>query len=281
MWQEAARGKVNLYLHVVGRNPDGYHQLDSLAVFPGVADQLRAEPADALTLTLEGRFARDLEGEPSNLVLRAAEALAKAAHHDAGAALVLRKNLPVASGLGGGSADAAAALRLLSRMWGLALPPADMAGIAAGLGADVPVCLLSQPARMSGVGELLGIAPVLPACGIALVNPGVAVSTKAVFEARTEAYGTAAELPARWADAAGMAHDLGRMANDLEAPALRLCPAVGAALDWLRARPGCLLARMSGSGATCYGLFPSAAEAERAAAATPPGSWGWGGALAH
>ena len=280
MLHEAAPAKVNLFLHVVGCTPNGYHQLDSLAVFPGIADRLRAEPATTLTLTVEGPFASGLEAEPANLVLRAAAALAKAAGYGAGASITLQKNLPIASGIGGGSADAAAALRLLSRAWGLALPPADLASVAASLGADVPVCLPSRPARMGGVGDLLGTAPGLPACGIVLVNPGVAVSTKAVFEARTAPFSAPAELPASWSDAAAMAAGLARLGNDLQAPALLLCPEIAAALDWLGARPGCLLARMSGSGATCFGLFANAVHAEQAASAAPSGWWAWGGALA-
>ena len=181
MESERAPAKVNLFLHVLGRRPDGYHLLDSLAVFPGAADMVRAAPAAALTLTVEGRFAGGLEGE--NLVLRAAQALAEAAGGARGANLVLEKELPVASGIGGGSADAAATLRLLNRLWELALPASALHTLALGLGADVPVCLLSEPARMGGIGELLGVAPILPACGMVLVNPGASVSTAEVFRA--------------------------------------------------------------------------------------------------
>lgn len=280
---EAALAKVNLFLHVTGRRPDGYHLLDSLAVFPGAADTLHAEPADTLTLRIDGPFAAGLPAE-DNLVLRAARALADAARTGGGAgqgaSLVLDKHLPVASGIGGGSADAAAALRLLSRLWNLSLPPATLAGIAATLGADVPVCLLSQPARMGGVGELLGIAPVLPPFGMALVNPGAAVSTPAVFRARDAGFNQPAQLPPRWADAAAMAETLATLSNDLERPAIALCPAVADVLTWLRARPGCLLARMSGSGATCFALLPPGPAAAATAAAVPPGWWGWGGETA-
>lgn len=277
MGRERARAKVNLFLHVLGRRADGYHLLDSLAVFPDAADELRAEPAAALTLELGGPFAPALAGE--NLVLRAARALGEAAGSRRGARLVLEKNLPVASGLGGGSADAAAALRLLDRVWGLGLPAAALAGIALGLGADVPVCLVGQPARMGGIGEIIGAAPALPACGMVLVNAGVPVATEQVFRAREGRYSGPATLPAGWADAAWMAAELGRLGNDLEAPALRLCPAVGEVLGWLRAQPGCLLARMSGSGGTCFGLFAEPGRAARVAASVPQGWWGWGGAL--
>ena len=283
MPSEAARAKVNLFLHVLGRRTDGYHLLDSLAVFAGAADVLHAEPADELSLAVEGPFGAGLEGaglEEGNLVLRAARALRDAAGASNGARLVLDKRLPVASGIGGGSADAAAALRLLNGMWGLGLPPAALAGIALGLGADVPVCLVGEPARMGGIGELLGVAPILPPCGMALVNPGVAVSTASVFGARDGGYSEPASLPARWPDAVAMARDLAEARNDLEVPAMRLSPAVGEALAWLRDDSGCLLARMSGSGATCYGLFARAEQARSMAERAPPGWWAWGGSVA-
>jgi 4-diphosphocytidyl-2-C-methyl-D-erythritol kinase len=290
---EFAPAKVNLYLHVTGRRADGYHLLDSLAVFPAVGDRLLAMPAEALSLTFEGPFGAVLEGEADNpetgnLVLRAARALGGTA----GARIVLEKQLPVASGIGGGSADAAATLRLLCRLWGLplaaspvasaraALAPGGLAAIALTLGADVPVCLASRPARMGGVGEALTPAPGLPPAGMVLVNPGVALATAAVFRARGAGFSAPAELPASWPDAATMANDLGKLRNDLEPPAIGLCPVIGVVLSALAAVPGCLLARMSGSGATCFGLFPDAATAEAAARALArPGWWCCGGAM--
>ena len=277
---ERARAKVNLYLHITGRRADGYHDLDSLAVFPDIGDVLSVATSDTLGLEVTGPFAPGLAGGGDNLVLRAARALLEAAGATHGAALTLEKNLPVASGIGGGSADAAAALRLLDRVWGLGLPAAQLAGIALGLGADVPVCLAGSPARMSGIGEVIGVAPALPACGMVLVNPGVPVATAEVFRGRLDAYSAPANLPARWADAAALADTLGHLSNDLEAPALRLCPPIGEALLWLRGRPGCRFARMSGSGATCFGLFDSPAAAATAVEdSVPPGWWAWGGAL--
>ena len=275
-----APAKVNLFLHVVGRRADGYHLLDSLAVFAGAADRLWAAPAPDLTLRLAGPHAQGLAAEPDNLVLRAARACAEAAGVAPRAALVLEKNLPVASGIGGGSADAAAALRLVPRLWQAPLPPQRLAALALGLGADVPVCVASRPARMQGVGEALCPAPRLPDCGMVLLNPGHALATAAVFRARTGPYSPAADLPESWADAASMAATLGGLRNDLEPPALALCPAIGGVLAALRASPGALLARMSGSGATCFALYPSP-EAARAAAAllARPGWWCWGGAL--
>jgi 4-diphosphocytidyl-2-C-methyl-D-erythritol kinase len=292
--EEAAPAKVNLYLHVTGRRAgDGYHLLDSLAVFGPAADAVAAAAdgeEEGLTLALDGPQGAALAAEAGaaagaeNLVLRAARALAAAAGiARPRAALRLTKRLPVASGVGGGSADAAAALRALDRLWGLGLGEARLAGIAAGLGADVPVCVASRPARMAGVGEVLLPAPRLPpGCALLLANPGVALATPAVFRARAEAgagFSAPAALPAAWPDAAAMARDLGPLRNDLEAPAAALCPSVLEVLAALRAQPGCLLARMSGSGATCFGLFAGAAAARRAAAALPAGWWRAAGGL--
>ena len=276
---EAAPAKVNLFLHVVGRRADGYHLLDSLAVFPAVGDTVRAVPADGLTLVLAGPFGNALQTEADNLVLRAARWLAAATGVRAGAALTLEKRLPVASGIGGGSADAAAALRVLARLWGVAPAAEALHALALRLGADVPVCLASRPARMGGVGEVLSPAPDLPAFGMVLVNPGVAVSTPAVFRARAGAFSAAAALPAAWADAAAIARDLAALGNDLQAPAVALQPVIGVVLAALAAAPGCRLARMSGSGATCFGLFDDAAAATAAASGLRrPGWWVWGGA---
>jgi 4-diphosphocytidyl-2-C-methyl-D-erythritol kinase len=294
---EFAPAKVNLFLHVTGRRADGYHLLDSLAVFCPVGDRLHATPAEQLSLTVEGPFGAALAGETDNLVLRAARALSGVA----GARIVLEKHLPVASGIGGGSADAAAALRLLTRLWDLPLaappgapapapalapalaasaPPAALLQIALTLGADVPVCLASRPARMGGVGEALSPAPALPPAGMVLVNPGAALATAVVFRARTAAFSPPAELPTSWADAPAMAADLAKLRNDLQPSAITLLPLIGTVLAALTAVPGCLLARMSGSGATCFGLFPDAPTAEAAARALArPGWWCWGGSL--
>ena len=274
MTTETAFAKVNLYLHVTGRRDDGYHLLDSLAVFPGIGDQLSAAPAEQLSLAVTGPFGAALSGEADNLVLRAARHFAAQANRPPHIALTLEKNLPVASGIGGGSADAAATLRLLGRLWGVEAEP----GLASRLGADIPVCLASRPARMSGIGEALAPAPRLPPFGMILVNPGIAVSTPAVFKARRAAFSPPASLPETWPDAAAMAATLAALSNDLETPALAAAPVIGTVLDALRGIPDCLLARMSGSGATCFGLFRSAAAATAAAAALArPGWWCWGG----
>ncbi|MBS7813685.1 4-(cytidine 5'-diphospho)-2-C-methyl-D-erythritol kinase [Roseococcus pinisoli] len=278
MLLEPAPAKVNLYLHVTGRREDGYHLLDSLAVFGPAADALQAVPAETLSLSLEGPFGDALVAEADNLVLRAARALLpEGVMH--GAALRLTKCLPVASGIGGGSADAAAALRLLNRLWATGLDEAALAALAAPLGADVPVCVASRPAVMQGIGELIRPAPTLPECGLLLVNPRVPLATPAVFRARQGGFSPPAVLPESWPDAAAMATDLARLGNDLEAAALSLCSPIGEVLAALRGQPGCLLARMSGSGATCFGLFATPAEAETAARAMPSTWWASGGGL--
>lgn len=285
--REAAPAKVNLYLRVTGRRAaDGYHLLDSLAVFGPAADALTAAPAPAgLALAVTGPEAAALAAEPDNLVLRAARALAAAAGlADPAAALTLEKRLPVASGIGGGSADAAAALRALDRLWGTGLGTGRLEAVAAGLGADVPVCVAGSPARMQGVGEILAAAPPLPRFALLLANPRLALPTPAVFRARAAAgagFSAPAALPAGgWPDAPALAADLRGLGNDLEAAAIGLCPPIAGVLAALAAQPGCLVARMSGSGATCFGLFATAAKADAAVAALPAGWWrhaGWAG----
>jgi 4-diphosphocytidyl-2-C-methyl-D-erythritol kinase len=279
---ERARAKVNLYLHVTGRRADGYHLLDSLAVFADVADILEFEPAPELTLRVTGQFAPQLATEPDNLVLRAARSLAATVGVNPHGALTLRKHIPVASGIGGGSADAAAALRLLCRAWGLQPGEATLDGIAGTLGADVPVCRRGVAMRMRGVGEQLSTAPALPACGILLVNPGVPLATVSVFRARTGSYSAEAALPDGWPDAGSLAASLAGLSNDLQPAAISLVPAIAEVLSAISGTRGCLVSRMSGSGATCFGLFASAREAEAAAKAVARNDWWcWGGALAE
>jgi 4-diphosphocytidyl-2-C-methyl-D-erythritol kinase len=269
--------KLNLYLHVTGQRPDGYHLLDSLAVFPNIGDTLTLAPSKTLSLAITGPFAKTLTAGPENLIIRAAQALAAAAGITPHGALALTKTLPVASGIGGGSTDAATALRLLARHWRIT---ADLAAIAATLGADVPVCLPQTPARMTGIGEVLNAPPHLPDFGLVLVNPGIAVSTADVFRARTGDFSPPATLPKSWPSAAAMARDLAELSNDLEPPALAIAPVIGEVLAALRNLPGALLARMSGSGATCFALFDSASAAIAAAQTlNRPSWWSWAGGL--
>ncbi|GMG82080.1 4-(cytidine 5'-diphospho)-2-C-methyl-D-erythritol kinase [Paralimibaculum aggregatum] len=268
---EFAPAKVNLYLHLRGRRADGYHLLESLAVFPRLGDRLWAEPAQRLSLAIDGPFAAGLPADGGNLVLRAAARLAEATGVRSGAALRLEKSLPVASGIGGGSADAAGALRLLARLWGVQVPE----GLALGLGADVPVCLAPRARVMSGIGERLAPAPRMPEAWILLVNPLVSVATGAVFAAleRREGPPGPPPPPAGFADFAGLVDWLAAQRNDLAPAAIRCCPAIGEVLEALAPAP---LARMSGSGATCFALHADRAAALAAAArlrAARPGWW--------
>jgi 4-diphosphocytidyl-2-C-methyl-D-erythritol kinase len=277
----AAPAKLNLYLHVVGRRPAdgrpgaGYHELDSLVAFADVHDTVAAAPADALSLSLSGPFAGALAREADNLVLGAARALAAAAGIAPAARLVLAKRLPVASGIGGGSADAAAALSALASLWRLDLAPGRLAEIALALGADVPVCLAGRAAQMSGIGEIVRPAVSLPPAGLVLVNPGVALPTPSVFAARRGDFDAPAPLDRAPESAAALAAALRRRRNGLTAAAIGLVPEIAEVLAALEGAPGCLLARMSGSGATCFGLFADKAAADAATAALARGHRRW------
>ncbi len=280
--RERAPAKVNLYLHVTGRRDDGMHLLDGLVVFAATGDSVAVEPADDLALAVTGPFADAVPAGPDNLVLRAARALADAAGVTAGAAITLEKHLPVAAGIGGGSADAAAALRALARLWALDLPEDRLHALAADLGADVPVCLAGRPAWLGGMGEMVADAPALPPLHLALANPGAPLTTPAVFKARTGGF----SAPARWtdgvADVPALTARLAARRNDLTAPAAHLLPAIDTALDAMAAQPGCHLARLSGSGPTVFGLFDDAERAQAAAEAlraAHPGWWTAGSAV--
>jgi 4-diphosphocytidyl-2-C-methyl-D-erythritol kinase len=258
-----APAKVNLYLHVLGRRPDGYHLLDSLVVFATAGDLIEVVPAGGLHLTVEGPFAAGVPAGDDNLVLRAARALAEAAGRPADAAIRLVKRLPVAAGIGGGSADAAAALRVLARLWGLDVRRERLADLALSLGADVPMCLGGRPAFVGGIGETIEAAPEMPPCGLLLVNPRQPLPTPQVFARRAGPFSTPGRFREPPADADELAALLDGRRNDLTDAAIAIVPDVAAVLTALAAAPGVLLARMSGSGATCFGLF----ESEEAAAA--------------
>jgi 4-diphosphocytidyl-2-C-methyl-D-erythritol kinase len=280
-----APAKINLYLHVVGRRSDGYHLLDSLVAFADIGDRLTAAPADRLSLSVEGPEAAALAGlGEDNLVVRAARLLAVAIGAGAtpGAALRLDKRLPAASGIGGGSSDAAAALRVLARLWRHSIGGAAMAEIAARLGADVPACLIARPVWVGGIGDEIEFAAGLPPAGIVLANPRRALPTPAVFQARRGAFSPPGRFAPMPADAAALAAALASCRNDLTEAALTLVPDIAAVLQRLAGLPGALLARMSGSGATCFALFgdrPGALAAARTLATTEPGWWVAGGAL--
>ena len=275
-----APAKINLTLHVLGRRPDGYHELESLVAFAGVGDTLSLTPTEELRLGVSGPNAAEVGADTDNLVLRAARELAKRVEGLRVGTFHLAKRLPVASGIGGGSSDAAAALRLLARHNGLALTDKPIAEAARATGADVPVCLDPRARMMSGIGERLG-DPLTPAPLFAvLVNPGVAVETRAVFSRlglRTgESTGSAAHpaIPMR-ADAAALLTLLKKGRNDLEDAACSLAPVIVDVLAVLSAAKGSRLARMSGSGATCFALFENCRHAARAARAIRRHHPGW------
>ena len=255
---ELAPAKINLTLHVTGQRADGYHLLDSLVVFTEAGDHIRARKLQGLSLSITGREGAGLGTGADNLVLRAARLMGAS-----DLALTLEKNLPLSSGIGGGSSDAAACLRLISRVTGAPLP-ASRAVL--GLGADVPVCLAPRPCRMQGIGETLMPVPNLPPFWLVLVNPRVEVPTPQVFRALAQRDNPPmpSALP-DWHDAGALFAFLAEQRNDLQPPACQIAPQIALVLDALGAAQGCALARMSGSGATCFGLFAARAEAEHAA----------------
>jgi len=294
---EQAPAKLNLYLHITGRRNDGYHLLDSLVAFTDIGDRVTATPAQGISLSVTGPYADQVPLGSENLVFQAAQSLAEQANVPANAHLVLEKNLPVASGIGGGSADAAATLRALARLWQLKLPgqslihaaaflsddkntrkalstlftvwrddlDADMmTKIAVKLGADVPVCLESRTVYMSGIGEHLSIAPALPKVWLVLVNPNIALSTPKVFKARRGDFSDPAPVMPPFANACELAGFLKSCRNDLMAPAISIEPAIQNVLGALSQSPDCLFSRMSGSGATCFGLFATPQSAQKA-----------------
>jgi 4-diphosphocytidyl-2-C-methyl-D-erythritol kinase len=262
MIAEFAPAKINLTLHVTGQRADGYHLLDSLVVFAEVGDTVSVAPADRLGFCLTGPKAQGLSAGPDNLVLRAAAFLS--VHRTA--AITLDKYLPVSSGIGGGSADAAACLRALAMLWDMPLP--DPSKLLA-LGADVPVCLAGRPCRMRGVGEKIDpLVHPLPPAFLVLVNPGIALSTPAVFRAMTRRDNPPmpASLP-KFTTLDDLVSFLADCRNDMQQAAVSLAPDIAGVLQTLAQLPGCKLARMSGSGATCFGIFPDAQSAHAATTA--------------
>ncbi|MAF96583.1 MAG: 4-(cytidine 5'-diphospho)-2-C-methyl-D-erythritol kinase [Rhodospirillaceae bacterium] len=272
-----APAKINLYLHVTGKRPDGYHLLDSLIAFAGIQDRVSVAPADGVSLTIEGPYGDDLKGtQDDNLVLKAARRLGAAAGTEAGADIRLDKRLPVASGIGGGSADAAAALTGLSELWGVdGAGGPDLEKLALELGADVPACLFGSAAFIGGIGEEIDRSPALPPAWLVLVNPGAVLSTPEVFAAREGEFSEPARFDGAPESARALADILARRGNDLTAAAISLRPAIGDVVKVLEAADECLLARMSGSGATCFGLFDDAGGAARAAAVISQGRPEW------
>lgn len=256
---ETAYAKLNLALHVRGKRDDGFHTIETIFAFCDDGDELSGDDAEELTLEVSGPFAADIPDNDANLVTEAARVVRLATEVETGASLHLVKNLPVASGIGGGSADAAAALRLLTRLWDV---PASQAGeLAPLLGADVPACLLSRSCRGEGAGDRVkAIALGLSDTAVLLVNPGRPLSTRDVFE--------------RWDGVdRGALGDWRDGRNDLQAAATALVPQIADVLAWLRQQPGADFARMSGSGATCFALFADESARDAAASQVPNRWW--------
>ena len=265
---ERAPAKINLALHVVGQRADGYHELQSLVTFANVVDTVRVVPSGQDTLTVSGYYAAALADGEANLVEKARDAFRTYLRQiDVDAppvGIFLEKNLPIASGIGGGSADAAATLRALARLWNAAVTPAELADLARSIGADVPMCLASRPLVAEGIGDRLRPLAPFPTFDMVLVNPGRSVPTPEVFRTLRSRANPALEVPRRWGRLPEAVAALAAMRNDLEPAAEEIAPEIRQVKAMLK-EAGALLARMSGSGASCFGIF---AGAEPARAAT-------------
>jgi 4-diphosphocytidyl-2-C-methyl-D-erythritol kinase len=268
--------KVNLYLHVCGRRPNGYHELDSLIVFAKTGDVLTFEDADVLSLDVTGPMAGDLDGDADdNLVLKAARGLRDLCGLDKGAKISLDKRLPVAAGIGGGSGDAATALKGLCQLWKVFPDPQGLEELALSLGADVPTCLKEHANHVGGIGEVITPLAPLPQCWMVLVNPMKALSTPAVFKARTGGFTRAAPMVGEYESLGVLIGELEQRRNDLSDPAIARVPDIRDVLDEIEQQSGCLLSRMSGSGATCFGLFATEEAAIKAEKALKTAQTGW------
>jgi 4-diphosphocytidyl-2-C-methyl-D-erythritol kinase len=282
MIHEFAAAKINLALHVTGQRPDGYHLLDTLVTFADIGDRLRFEAADQDGFVVSGRFGNglpvDAEAKTGNLVLRARDALRT--HAEAigapalGARIHLEKNLPVASGIGGGSADAAAALRGLSRLWKLDIPAEKLRDIALSLGADVPMCLESRPLVARGIGEEIRALDQFPTLDLLLINPLVEVSTPVIFKSLASKNNPPLDLPGEGAVQQDWLSALVKARNDLQPPAEILEARISEAIGLLRATDP-LFVRMSGSGATCFGVYADRKQCEAARSALEAARPGW------
>jgi len=263
----SAPAKINLFLHILGRRPNGYHEMQSLVVFAAFGDEIEAERAEDLTLTVTGSRALAISGVASddNLIIRAAKLLREHVGNPAlGARIRLRKEIPAGAGLGGGSSDAAATLKLLNTLWNLNLPLAKLEKIGLSLGADVPVCLRAGATLVGGIGEQLETCTV-PSLWLVLAFTGREMPTAPVFKELKREEWSGAKASPLFQSADALVLDLRATRNDLEAPALRLQPRISALITEIRHQPGCMLARMSGSGSACFGIFASEIEAFQAA----------------
>ena len=272
---EPAPAKINLALHVTGQRADGYHLLDTLVVFTKEGDCIRVRKSAQNSFSVTGPFGGSLPQDGQNLVLKARDLARRLAGERAFPVHIeLEKNLPIASGIGGGSSDAAASLRALNQLWQLPLPPQELAQMTLALGADLPMCLAAKTVRASGIGEVLSPVPSLPPLALVLVNPGIAIATPSVFKALNKRDNPALPpLLPQW-NGEMVSNWLGTTRNELEHPPLSIAPQIGTAIAALR-QTGATLARMSGSGATCFGLFNSLQDAADAASTIAAGQPTW------
>ncbi|WP_417623459.1 4-(cytidine 5'-diphospho)-2-C-methyl-D-erythritol kinase [Paremcibacter congregatus] len=273
-----ARAKINLDLVITGQRADGYHLLDSLVVFADFGDQITVSPAEKLSLTISGPFGGGLLGQSDNLVLRSAQLLRDRFDIRVGAQIELIKNLPISSGIGGGSADAAAALKALAELWGLCDKIPEMGDLPLLLGADVPVCMASETRRMSGIGEVLTPVSLKKNLYMLLVNPGVSVSTAAIFQARAKRqapFSKPLDIPPEIDDLAQLRRLLLARGNDLQREACLVEPVISEVLNHLCATEGCIYSAMSGSGATCFAIYETQEAARAAEGEISQGKQSW------
>lgn len=273
----SASAKINLYLHVTGKRPDGYHLLDSLVVFlHDMADRLTLEHADQLQIEVAGLVPEGADGE-DNLAARAVKAVARHVGREPNIRIRLEKNIPSGAGLGGGSSDAAATVKGLEQLWDLSLAEEERDAILLSLGADVPVCYRARPCRFEGIGEILSDVPAMPRFSILLIWPDAHSATGDIFAASLPAYKTARTvMPPHFGDLTSLIAFLEETENDLQAVAESLTPAIAEARAFLATRSGCLLARMTGSGSCVFGIFEDhelCEEAQAAAHAKFPAWW--------
>ena len=259
-----APAKINLYLHVTAKRNDGYHLIESLVAFANCGDQISAVPSGELKLTIEGQFSGDLSPNSDNLVIKAALMLAKFAGIKATGDITLTKNLPVASGIGGGSADAAATLCALIELWNISISTRNLFALAEKLGADVPVCLKGVPSIITGIGDEIIPAPKLPKLWLVLVNPNISVSTANVFSKHQEKFSLTQPFTAKSQSVEKLANVLSNYRNDLTTAAKLVAPIIKEVLEAAEATENQLLTRLSGSGATCFSLFKTKNAADTA-----------------
>jgi 4-diphosphocytidyl-2-C-methyl-D-erythritol kinase len=261
----SAYAQINLYLHVIAKRANGYHELDSLIAFAGTGDRVTIKPCPDIRFLVTGPRAEDIPHSDDNLVLKAARLLATHANISTGAAITLEKNLPATSGIGGGSADAAATLIGLAQHWNLSTTTSELCALGLPLGADIPICVHGQAALVSGIGEIIKPAPTLPTAWLVLANPNVPVSTPSVFAARTGDFSEPAPLAKTPKDTRDFAAALKERRNDLTDGAISVAPVIKETLNALAQCPDALLARLSGSGATCFALFADEQQAQTSA----------------